>query len=152
MANYKVIVPAVDVPDDWTNYSRELSIREDSAASGSSTSILNKIIDENEFSFTLEVTKGHDITVVLDLHNNKPSTRFKHTSGAFSSHDAGVFSIVSTDEPAPAPVVEPDPIKPVGEQGDSFSQCVEGEQGEQGVEGDAEHVEDDDNDVARWLI
>ena len=66
--NYTVKLPKVDVPEDWTNFSRKLIVRNDNARASSSIVLLEKDVDGDEQSFSVSAQEGTDISVSLDLN------------------------------------------------------------------------------------
>ncbi len=115
MANYKIILPPVDVPTEYTHYSRDLVVRAEYPKANKSEVILNETAGASEESWVVEVPDNEDMIVSVDLKNNQRPVVTRQTSGKFYEHDSGAFWIIRTDEvapepaPAPEPVVEPEP-------------------------------------------
>lgn len=113
---YKVVLPAVDIPDSWTNYHRDVIIQTEIPAGNSRNVLFSDKVDENEFEFEFEATESReDIIVRVDLNNNKPAERFHDTAG-FDTKICNSFSVINMSgkpepvvEPDPEPVVEPEP-------------------------------------------
>ena len=122
---YKVVLPAVDIPDSWTNYHRDVIIQTEIAAGNSRNVLFSDQVDENEFEFEFDTVEGReDIVVRVDLNNNKPADRFHDTAG-FDTKVYDNFSIINMSgkpepvvEPDPEPVVEPEPEVDDDEDGD----------------------------------
>ena len=109
MANYKITLPSVDVPTEYTHYSRDLVVRAENAKANKSEVILNETAGAAEESWVVEVPDNEDIIVSVDLNNNERPVVTRQTSGKFYENDSGAFWIIRTDEVAPEPVVEPEP-------------------------------------------
>lgn len=109
MANYKIILPSVDVPTEYTHYSRDLVVKAENPKGNKSEVLLNESAGASEESWVVEVPNNEDIIVSVDLKNNELPVVTRQTSGKFYEHDAGAFWIIRTDEVAPAPEPEPAP-------------------------------------------
>ena len=91
LVNYTVKLPKVDVPEDWTNFSRKLIVRNDNARANSSTVLLEKDADGDEQSFSVSAQEGTDISVSLDLKNDQPTLSFRRTAGKFVAYESDDF-------------------------------------------------------------
>ena len=118
MPNYKVTVPAVDVPDDWTNFSRNIKVRIDIAASNISNTIITETVGADSKSFDFEAVDKSDIIVSVDCLDGSPPKTLRKTSGFTYGGVDGVFEIVRTDK-APELVIDPDPEPVVEPEDDS---------------------------------
>jgi hypothetical protein len=105
LVNYTVKLPKVDVPEDWTNFSRKLIVRNDNARANSSIVLLEKDVDGDEQSFSVSVQEGTDISVFLDLKNDQPTLSFRRTAGKFVAYESDEFSIFREDLIAEVEVV-----------------------------------------------
>ena len=121
VVNYTVKLPKVDVPEDWTNFSRKLIVRNDNARANSSIVILEKDVDGDEQSFIVSAQEGTDISVSLDLKNDKPTLSFRRTAGKFVVYESDDFSIFREDlvaevevEPEVVPEEDTDSPDPEG--------------------------------------
>jgi hypothetical protein len=105
LVNYTVKLPKVDVPEDWTNFSRKLIVRNDNARANSSIVLLEKDVDGDEQSFSVSVQEGTDISVFLDLKNDQPTLSHRRTAGKFVAYESDEFSIFREDLIAEVEVV-----------------------------------------------
>ena len=114
MPNYKVEVPAVSVPEDWSNFSRDVVVRLEEARSNRVSVVVQESVGAGAESFVFEADAGVDISVSVDLKDGKPAPAVKKTSGGrFYEYSCADFSIVRTDEvppPPPEPAPEPEPV------------------------------------------
>lgn len=121
MPNYKIEVPAISVPEDWTNYSRDVVVRLEEPRSNRVVVVVQETVGAGAESFVFEAEANVDIAISVDLKDGKPAPVVKKTSGGrFFEYACDEFSIVRTDEvpppPAPAPEPEPEPeVEPAPE-------------------------------------
>jgi hypothetical protein len=118
MPSYKVTVPAVDVPDDWTNFSRDIKVRIDIPPANISNVIIDEKAGVESRSFEFDVADKSDIIVSVDYLDGSTPKSIRKTSGFTYGGVDGVFEIVRTDK-APEPAVEPDPEPVIEPEDDS---------------------------------
>jgi len=110
MPNYKIEVPAVSVPEDWTNYSRDVIVRLEGARSNTVEVVIQETVGAGAESFVFQADSGIDIAISVDLKDGKTRPFVKKTSGGrFYEYSCDDFTIVRTDEVPPAPAPEPAP-------------------------------------------
>jgi len=107
---YRVELPSVSVPDDWTQYSRKVTIKTESASSNSTQVLFDENVEGSDnFIKDFDVEKGVDVVITVDVKDGNPET-FKHTAGYFSLKEFNNFKVYRTDAPEPEPVIEPEPV------------------------------------------
>ena len=111
MFTYQVTLPEVAVPDDYTNYTREVVIKVDYPKANRTDIIVQENIGAGEETYSLDLEKNCDLSIFVNLFDDTPSKSFRQTSGFSCGGVDGVFSVVRTDEvaPPPAPAPEPEP-------------------------------------------
>lgn len=116
---YKVSLPALDVPRSWSNYTRDLLVKNDIPKSNSSVVLYEESLNEDEFSIFVEAPVKSDLIVKLDLNNDEPKHKLRFTvRESYEGYQGVHFSVMPVDVEEPlTPPPSDDDVPPVNSGG-----------------------------------